>query len=200
MQVSNNQCSAFIDWAIQKLDDLPPDIPLVIVNRHGMYALGKNEDARLANKPTIYFSRPYASPEPAYLQEYAQHLTDTACELARKRPVYLVRPLPEMGVNVPNSARAMVWGEFKTVSISLAEYHQRNDVFWAAQNAARDRCGVRILDPLPYLCGDGRCPGARAGRALYYDDNHLSELGSRLLIPMFAEVFKALPKQAKAPQ
>lgn len=86
----------------------------------------------------------------------------------------------------------MVWGDFKEVSISLAEYHQRNDVFWAAQDAARERCGVRILDPLPYLCRDGRCQGSRDGRPLYYDDNHLSEFGNRLLVPMFAEAFRGI--------
>jgi len=197
VRVSNNQCSAFVDWAIRKLADIPPDIPVVIVNRHGLYALGKNDDATQANKPTIYFSQRYALAEPAYLKEYAQHLTDTACTLAKNHPVFLLRPIPEMGVNVPNTARAMVWGEYKEVSISLAEYHQRNDVFWAAQDAARERCGVRILDPLPYLCQDGRCPGSKDGRPLYYDDNHLSEFGSRQLIPMFAGVFRDSPHQTR---
>lgn len=194
VRVSNNQCSDFVDWAIEKLVDLPADIPVVIVNRHGLYALGKNEDASQKNRPTIYFTRQYPLVEPAYLQEYARHLIDTACTLARNHPVYLVRPIPEMGVNVPNTARAMVWGEFREVSVALADYHQRNDVFWAAQDAARDQCGVRILDPLPYLCRDGRCQGARDGRPLYYDDNHLSEFGARQLIPMFVQVFADSPR------
>ncbi|WP_426148754.1 SGNH hydrolase domain-containing protein [Polaromonas sp. DSR2-3-2] len=34
-----------------------------------------------------------------------------------------------------------------------------------------------------------RAPGT-AGRPLYFDDDHLSEYGNKLLVPMFAEVFQ----------
>ena len=78
----------------------------------------------------------------------------------------------------------------KNISNSLAAYHQRHAFIRAAQDAARDRCGVKILDPLPYLCPDGRCQGARDGRPIYHDDDHLSEYGNRLRVPMFAEVFE----------
>jgi hypothetical protein len=111
--------------------------------------------------------------------------------LAKDRPVYLVRPIPEMGIHVPNAmARSIAFGKKRDVSISLADYHQRHAFIWAAQDAARDRCGVKILDPLPYLCPDGRCRGAQNGRPIYYDDDHLSEYGNKLLVPMFAEVFQ----------
>jgi SGNH domain (fused to AT3 domains) len=49
---------------------------------------------------------------------------------------------------------------------------------------------VIILDPLPYLCSDGRCAGTKDGWPLYRDDNHLSEYGNKLLVPMFAKVFE----------
>jgi hypothetical protein len=49
---------------------------------------------------------------------------------------------------------------------------------------------VHILDPLPYLCHDGRCWGSKAGRPLYSDDNHLSEYGNKLLVPMFKQVWE----------
>ena len=105
--------------------------------------------------PWSFLPQPYKTPESAFIREYAQHLTDTACQLAKTHKVYLVRPIPEMGVNVPNTARAMVWGISKNVTISLKDYHARNDFAWAAQDLAQARCGVQILDPLPYLCWDG---------------------------------------------
>ena len=61
---------------------------------------------------------------------------------------------------------------------------------WAAQDAARYQCGIKILDRLPYLCHDGRCYGNRDEHPLYHDNNHLSECGNKLLAPMFAEVFR----------
>ena len=186
------ECGKFISWAMQRLEAMPKNIPVVIVNRLTFYSIGKNEelDQTKLNVPLVFFSRRYDSAEPAFLREFAEKVTDTACRLAKDRQVYLVRPIPEMGKNVPATlARAIIWGKPQDVSISLAEYHQRHDFVWAAQDAARDRCGVKILDPLPYLCPDGRCRGTRDGWPLYWDDNHLSEFGNRSLVPMFAKVF-----------
>jgi hypothetical protein len=79
----------------------------------------------------------------------------------------------------------MVFGITRDISVSLNAYHARNDFSWAGQDAARAQCGVQILDPLPYLCWDGVCHGSKDGRPLYSDDNHLSEFGNKLLVPMF---------------
>lgn len=187
--IANWQCPAFIDWTIKKLEQVPREIPVIIVNRHAQYAIGSNEDPVQRNVPQVFFSRPYATPEPAFLDEYARGLVDTACHLAKSRPVYLVRPIPEMGVSVPKTARPMAFGIHQDVSVTLAEYHRRHAFIWAAQDTASERCGVRILDPLPFLCLDGRCYGKKDGRPIYYDDDHLSEYGNKLLVPMFQEVF-----------
>ena len=116
--------------------------------------------------PLVFFSQMPPSVTSDFLFEFAAKVTDTACQLARDRTVYLVRPLPEMRSHVPNAmARAMLVGQAnKDISISLLDYHQRHGLVWRAQDAARERCGVKILDPLPYLCPDGRCQGARDGR------------------------------------
>ena len=189
----DEKCSEFLEWAVHRLADIPRDIPLVIVNRTSAYAVGPNEPRAGAtpNTPLVYFDQRPAAVSPAFLVEFARHVTDTACELARTRAVYMVRPTPELVINVPKvMVRAMAMGVQRDISISLTDYHRRHDFVWAAQDAARDRCGVKILDPLPYLCRDGRCQAQRDGRPLYYDDNHLSEFGNKLLVPMFAEVFQ----------
>ncbi|WP_454776538.1 SGNH hydrolase domain-containing protein [Janthinobacterium tructae] len=59
--------------------------------------------------------------------------------------------------------------------------------------SATQHCGVKILDPLPYLCHDGRCYASKDGRPLYFDDDHLSEYGNKLLIPLFQQVFNKNP-------
>jgi hypothetical protein len=188
IQPSQNQCGGFVDWALLNLQAFPKDIAVVVVNRHAKYALGDNEDSVRQHSPWVFFSKEYATAEPVFLKEYAAHLTETACKLAKNHKVYLVRPIPEMGVSVPSTARAMVWGVTKEVTVSLKDYHARNDFAWAAQDAAHQQCGVKILDPLPYLCWDGVCHGSKDGRPLYYDDNHLSEFGNKLLVPMFKAV------------
>ena len=184
------QCGAFVDWALLQLKTIPHDVPVVIMNRYAQFAFGANETSIGANIPQVYFSKPYKSTTPEFLEEYAANLTKTVCLIAQDRTVYLVRPFPEMGFNVPNAmARSALLGIKKDVQISLADYHSRQEFVWKAQNMARDQCGVKILDPLPYLCSNGHCNGAKDNRPLYRDDNHFSEYGNKILTPMFSQIF-----------
>ena len=194
------ECGDFIDWAIQKLKTIPSNVPVIIVNRHAQYAIGANETPSELNKPQVHFSKPYLTSEPKFLEEYALNLKNTACEIAKHRTVYLVRPIPEMGVDVPTrAARAALAGTQKPIFISLADYNQRQAFIWKAQDAARDQCGVKILNPLPYLCSDESCFGTKDNRPLYRDDDHLSEHGNKVLVPMFSEVFSDMDKIAPLP-
>lgn len=188
---ANYRCSEFIDWVQGKLANVPSNVPVVIVGRYASAAMGINEGEPKFNTPDVFFTKEYANTTPEFLNEFGQEITKSACELAKWRIIYLVRPIPEMGTNVPQQlSRRMAWGYTGVISISVEDYKRRNAWVWAAQDAAHDQCGVKILDPIPYLCHEGRCYGSKAGRPLYYDDNHMSEFGNKLLVPMFAEVYK----------
>jgi len=88
----------------------------------------------------------------------------------------------------------MALGLHNDLSISIEDYQKRNAWVWAAQDEARQKCGVKILDPTVLLCRDGRCYGSKNGRPLYSDDDHMSEFGNKLLAPMFAQVFEDIHK------
>lgn len=194
---AGHDCNGFLRWAQAKLRTTSKDVPLIIVNRSNVYVSGYNERSATFRSPLIYFSEPVEMPTAKSIAEFIQNTVSTTCELAKDRQVYLVRPTPELLVNVPTTqSRAMLRGEKLDISVSLDDYHKRNASVWAAQDAAKEKCGVKILDPLPYLCEAGRCSGTRGGRAMYWDDNHLSGFGASLLIPMFAEVFDG---QARSP-
>ncbi|MFZ6750486.1 acyltransferase family protein [Undibacterium sp. Ren11W] len=183
------QCSGFINWATARMQSLPRSVPLLIVNRYPEYP---GATQLKPEAPPMFFSKVYASMTSEFFKEFADAIRNTSCELAQGRQVYLMRPIPEMGVDVPRlQSRRMAFGLDTDISISLKDYHARNEWVWAAQDAAHAQCGVQILDPLPYLCHDGRCYGSKDGRPLYHDDNHLSEYGNKLLLPMFAQVFRA---------
>lgn len=187
------KCSEFNKWVVANLEMVSAKVPIVITNRYAEAAMGGNEKSLKVDIPFVYFSKPYESTTPEYLNEFAQHITHSACHLAKRRPVYMVRPIPEMGFDVPRTlTRRMILGMNDDLSIPIEAYRQRNAWVWAAQDAARDQCGIKILDPTRYLCHDDRCYGSQNGRPLYVDDDHLSEFGNKLLVPMFAEVFKSL--------
>lgn len=191
-------CHEFIEHILNRHKTIEQHVPLIIVNRTAQAAYGRNEEA--TPEPNVSFPPHHAAiGTSVHLAAYRAALIETACEFAKLRPVYLLRPLPEMGRDVPKlAARQLMWsGNMPDISISLEEYHQRQAFAWEAQDAAREQCGVKILDPLPYLCWNGHCHGIKDGHSLYYDDDHLSEYGAHLLRPMFAEVFKEQTRVAR---
>lgn len=183
----NTACSEFVSWALDKQKTLPRDVPVIIMNETSAYVHGFSE----GQKPTVYFEKQYSERTTEYLQELREGLINAACDIAKYHPVYMVRPIPEMRSSVPvATAREFLLGKTSGTSISMVEYRKRNDFAWEAQDAAREKCGITILDPLPYLCHDGRCYGSKDAWPIYYDDNHLSERGANIISPLFREVFK----------
>lgn len=185
-------CGRFVRQAVDKSRALA-DVPLLIANRISVYLLGPNEFERQAEfgKPLVYFDKVHDRIDAEFVQQWRSVLVATACEFAKTRSVYMMRPIPELRRDVPRTmGRAALWGLDGRVSISLEEYHDRNRLAWEAQDAASAQCGVKILDPLPYLCSDGRCWGDKDGMPIYSDDDHLSERGAALLQPLFETMFR----------
>lgn len=187
------QCSEFVNWVQAQLERLPHDIPVVIANRYAAEAFGANEARHPKQIPGVYFTNPHDKTSPEFLQEFSSHIIDSACHIAKKRPVFMIRPLPEMGFNVPKKlSRRMIFGIDQDLHISITEYKNRNDWVWTAQDTARERCGVQIIDPTSILCRDGHCYGSIGGRPLYHDDDHLSGFGNQIVTPIFSGIFDRL--------
>lgn len=188
----DEECFEFNNWFLdQKIKELDQSLPIVLLSRTSVYAFSYNEEDN--PKPLAYFDEKFSDVgNPKLLVQFEEALISTACELAQNRTVYLVRPIPEMGVDVPKTlSRAMRFGkQTNDIKITLDEYHKRHSFVWQAQDKAANKCGVKILNPLPYLCDEQFCYGSRELRPLYYDDDHLSEYGNRFLIPMFDQVFE----------
>ncbi|MGL5947541.1 MAG: SGNH hydrolase domain-containing protein, partial [Aeromonas sp.] len=188
---TNNKCYEFSGQLADTINSMTENEMLLFITRGSRYVMGHNENDSSHNIPAGFYDQQFDSPNAELNSQYKKSLINTMCSIKNPSRVYLVRPIPEMGIDVPNTmARALMFGKpDPQVSISLEEYHTRHKVVWAAQDAAARQCGVKILDPLPYLCHDGRCWGSKDGRPLYYDDNHLSEFGNKLLVPMFKQAF-----------
>lgn len=185
------RCKHFNDWVENEIEVLPSNNPLVIVNRSNWYIWGGNEHPDQKNKPRVYFDKIYAdSTDITFQRQYRDALISTACDYAQHRQVYLMRPIPEIGINVPlRLSRNLMFGLEDDIKITRDEYRQRNQFVWEAQDLAAKRCGIQILDPLPYLCDEKFCYGSKNKHPLYADDDHLNEYGNKLLVPMFERIF-----------
>lgn len=177
----NEGCYKFNKSLLTRLADVPPTTPVVIVNRLGHYA--ESHLVHFDDKNLVGIQ---------YLHTYAESMISMACALNQHHRVYLVRPIPEMNVNVPRhlSHALMMGKQPQDVSISQAKYRQKTEFIWQAQDRAVNQCGVKVIDPSRWLCTDGRCMGSKNLQPLYFDDNHLSETGNRLLVPMFKTLFQ----------
>lgn len=200
----DNDCKVFNDKAIQLLNNEYKNKVVIIANRSALALLGQNEKDIYFNIPMGFFDIPNEQPNEHLNKQFTAQLIKTMCAIENSHRVFLVRPIPEMAMDVPNTmARALMFGEpTREIFISMQEYKQRQKVIWAAQDEAVLQCGVKILDPLPYLCHGDRCQGNHSGRPLYSDNNHLSEFGSKLLIPMFRQAFekRETTKLAESPE
>lgn len=188
-----HNCGDFVQKAIEKSHKLPSDAPILIVNRLSWTFNGESELGReyVTEKPLEFLKHPYDNRSPEYIEEMTRGVVKTACAFAQDRPTYMLRPFPEMKVDVPRfMGRALLRGEKRRLSISVDEYEQRHALAMAAQDLAAQKCGVKILDLRPYLCEDGRCWGDRDGMPIYYDADHPSERGAALLIPLFQKMFQ----------
>ncbi|EGN74782.1 Putative acyltransferase [Idiomarina sp. A28L] len=187
------RCAEFIDFALERSEQLPADVPMLMVNRFAQYVIGRDpmEATGLGEVPEYYISEPYAERTMAFFQEFSAGITATACEFAEDRHVFMLKPTPEMPVSVPQRmARTEFFqGKAERVSLDLEHYYARQSVILTALEQAVTDCGVTLLDPVPIFCQDGVCWGDKAGLPIYFDDDHLNEYGASFLKPVLMEIF-----------
>ena len=115
-----------------------------------------------------------------------------ACLLAKERPVYLLKPTPQFFANVPTIMAQNImrkkW-QYRLKTSITENYNQYEKEHLIQLDETVKKCGVKLLETLPYFCKNGYCYGDKDGIPLYYDDNHLSLYGADLLIPEFKKIF-----------
>ncbi|WP_412498871.1 acyltransferase family protein [Shewanella indica] len=189
--IPKSQCDLFNQHVLDTLSTTS-DIPVILISRLTGSVFGYNERHKFQNRPVIYFGdNPEQTSDEVY-KDFVMKQIETVCQLSQYRPVYLVRPLPEMDVDVPTTVyrNLMFNNGLQDVFITDQDYMQRHTLIWQAQDKAAAACGAKVLNPLPYLCVNGRCMGSKDGLSLYYDTNHLSEYGNKFLTPMFKPLFQ----------
>ena len=123
------------------------------------------------------------------IRRFIDSLLDTG------RDVIVIYPVPEVGWNLPqlNFKQYLSYGRVPpVVSTPAAAYRSRNAFAEAALDAVGPNARLHIVRPAKLLCDQqlpGRCVAQLAGVPLYFDDNHLSNAGARLVV---AEVMELL--------
>jgi hypothetical protein len=85
------------------------------------------------------------------------------------------------------------------MTVQRSEIEQlRAPVLAGLQQVADALPGASIWDPMPLLCPGEQCLPTREGKPLFFDGDHLSGYGNRLLLPDFQAQLKRLEATAPA--
>ncbi len=182
----DRRCGMLVSNTIEDAANKYPGIPIVIINRWSQNLYGKNED-NYDSKPNRFVDKIFSERDDDYRVNISNHMINTICNFSKNNPVYLVRPIPELKLDVP---KTMFKNTGETVKISYKEYMKRSELAYDIQNRAKNVCNAKILNPIPYLCDSRYCYGDKEGIPLYFDDDHLSKYGSDLISKIYSDLFK----------
>ncbi|HAU28698.1 MAG TPA: acyltransferase [Rhodospirillaceae bacterium] len=185
---SDRACTDYNAKVLAQVDALPPEVPVLIANRFSFYVAGPNEGMNSHQWGVIYPEDPSAPQDS--MGRFAHALEKTLCRISENRPVHVLRPIPEMGVYVPQTMlrQAMFGLGVRDVSLPMETYRARHAFVLGALEKAAQACpNVTLLDPVPYLCDGPSCAGSVDGEPLYYDDDHLNITGARRLVPLLRQ-------------
>lgn len=187
--VEGNEPYCGVAKLFEKAKTYDPKVPMLIVNRLAPNFHGRIEKAY--SEPEWYVKTKYSDDKQAFYQEIHDAVVETACAFAQYRPVYMLRHIPELKVNVPSvmGKTMAIFGEYRRISVVEADYRERTAWAYKAQDSAAQKCGIQILETAPYFCEVGRCWGDFDGHPVYFDDDHLSLRGADRLIPEFKKIF-----------
>lgn len=187
-------CHSFTTNTLQRLKDSYPNVPVIIANRATLYTDPANVGGHL-----VLFHGVDKDNRKKYLRAFQTVYLRTLCNIAKNRTVYVAQPIPEMRTNVLKSLQMQkhFLNNLSDITLPIEQYYERQEFMLHTMALAQMQCGVKLLDPVPYLCPDGEvCMGSKNGVPLYVDDNHLSYEGSELLTPLFEPMFTS-PQQSQ---
>lgn len=118
--------------------------------------------------------------------------------LKADKQVIVVKPIPEMGWNIPNlliKKKLFNQQEAPEVYVPFSSYEQRNqkvlNLFESMEMQAQQTDQkLKFVDPAQVLCNRSRqkCYGAKGTEIYYFDDDHLSQNASHKLNPLFKAI------------
>ncbi|MDF3982459.1 acyltransferase family protein [Luteibacter sp. PPL554] len=110
---------------------------------------------------------------------------------------HVVFEAPNLLLNAPLYRCADPWTRTNPIcaggpGVDRAEFETlRHPMLDAVTSVAKAVPGTTVFDPFPVLCPPGpRCEGFQQGRPLFFDGDHVSAYGNRLLLPAFEEAVR----------
>ncbi len=103
------------------------------------------------------------------------------------KTIYLLYPIPELPVHISKAVTPFSVFDHKTMldlekSTTSDYYFARNHFIISKLDALQHGNNIHAIKPFEILCDSKYCPAVSNGKALYFDDDHLSITGAAKLI------------------
>lgn len=178
-QEDGGECRSFVAKQLAYIKATFPSTPVLVIARWPYYFLGKVNRTEAA--------APVSQDNITFQTEFTDLFSATWCEIAKDRKVFALSPLPEYWASVPEVVAKSIWQKEEINSIPKQSFLQRSQFITQGLLAVEESCGVYLIDAGDTLCNETECRIHQDSRPIYYDDNHLSEWGNKLLVPVLKD-------------
>ncbi len=192
-------CDSFLEKMTDYIQAHPNFKTIILSSRWSLYADGaryKSEGGRLVH---LFNTRPTSAQNDTNATLFKLGLNRMVDKLrGMGRKVVIVSQIPEIGYNVPSvlSIAERTGRDInKIIGPSMKEYFDRNKPVIPVMVSLAEKENVRVVHPWKLLCKQEKCLVAIKGRALYMDDDHLSNFGAQYISSIFDVVFQNLSVQ-----
>jgi hypothetical protein len=197
-----HKCAEYNNKAIAIIEASPTINTVFLIARHAVYLNGWTDDfgpAERGGGPVLVTNLEGTVTESGERKSvYAAALRSTAERLfSSGKKVVLVYPFPETGYHIPNTLTklAMLGRNFADFSRPYQYFRHRNKfVFEVLDGIGTPQQVIRVY-PHQKLCDEAKCIVYADGKALYFDDDHLSADGAKFVSSIFDTVLEK-PKAA----
>ncbi len=128
--------------------------------------------------------------------------------LASGKTIYLLYPIPELPIHITKAITPFsIFGNKMMLDLekttSSEYYFSRNNFIINKLDTLPYGDNLHAIKPYDIMCSSEYCPAVNNGKALYFDDDHLSVVGSKKLIagsiiPHKLKLTKASTRTAKS--
>jgi peptidoglycan/LPS O-acetylase OafA/YrhL len=188
------ECYQFNQNILQYIKDNPDIKTVILAARWAMYTNGtryKNEHGETVNLNDVKATKTTIAKTNIELVELGLKRTVSQLRELGKTLIF-VRPIPEIGFDVPSSSYiAEISGRDvnSIIAPSLAEYQKRIRNIDLIATLLESEGLISTVDPAKYLCSHDFCKIMHGNDLLYRDDDHLSTYGAEYISGIFDDVF-----------
>jgi peptidoglycan/LPS O-acetylase OafA/YrhL len=163
----NPGCREWTEEAIRRIETDPKISNVLVAYRNGLHLVG-DQHADAATRARLQANGP----------QYHNDFDRLIARLAKAgKQVTVLGPVPEL----PVSAEWLVFRD-EGARQPLGAYLQRQGAILEWLRGLQRSGRIRLIEPANALCDETGCRAVIDGRAMYFDDNHLSMSGARRVL------------------